>query len=108
VSQSNVRPSGSQPERPPGSQARDPIGDQGATALRARFDAEILAADLSVPVHDRDQLFVMWAEHQPIRARLRAADIALAEEPSFTQKPAQAGAGVTLRSSPAAGQGGPA
>ncbi len=77
------------------SSARQP-DSQDSAALRAQFDAEVLAADLSVPPGDIDQLFVMWTEHRPIRARLRAADIALAEEPSFTQKPAQAGAGVSL------------
>jgi hypothetical protein len=77
------------------SSARPP-DTQDSAALRAQFDAEVLAADLSVPLGDVDQLFVMWAEHRPVRARLRAADIALAEEPSFTQKPAQAGAGVSL------------
>ena len=67
-----------------------------AAALRAQFDAEVLAADIAAPSGDLEQLFVMWSEHRPIRLRLRAADIALEEEPSFTQKPAQAGAGITL------------
>ena len=73
------------------------------TALRARFDAEVLAADLPVPEPDREHLFAMWAEHLPMRDSLRSASIALEEEPSFTQKPAQLGAGVTL---PAASSGG--
>jgi hypothetical protein len=72
-------------------------------ALRAQFDAEVLAADLTVPDADREHLFNMWAEHLPMRDSLRRAGIALEEEPSFTQKPAQLGAGVTL---PAASRGG--
>jgi hypothetical protein len=67
-------------------------------ALRARFDAEILAADLTVPEADREHLFAMWADHLPLRDSLRAASVALEEEPSFTQKPAQLGAGVALTS----------
>jgi hypothetical protein len=64
-------------------------------ALRAQFDAEVLAADLTVPDADREHLFAMWAEHLPLRDSLRLASIAPAEEPSFTQKPAQLGAGST-------------
>jgi len=74
-----------------------------AAALRAQFDAEVLAADIAAPAGDLEQLFVMWSEHRPIRLRLRAADIALEEEPSFTQKPAQAGAGIMI---PGGGTGG--
>jgi hypothetical protein len=73
-------------------------------ALRAQFDAEVRAADLTVPDADREPLFAMWVEHLPLRDSLRTASIALEEEPSFTQKPAQYGAGVTL---PKAGSGGP-
>ena len=36
-------------------------------ALRAHFDAEVLAADLTVPDADREHLFAMWAEHLPLR-----------------------------------------
>ena len=72
-------------------------------ALRAQFDAEVQAADLTVPEADREHLFAMWAEHLPLRDSLRAASVALEEEPSFTQKPAQPGAGVTSSS---AGSGG--
>ena len=81
-------------------------------ALRAQFDAEVLAADLTVPNADRDHLFAMWAEHLPQRDSLRRASVALEEEPSFMekpaaagagQKPAQLGAGITLRG---AGTGG--
>ena len=99
MSQSNVR----HPE--------DPAASTDAAALRAQFDAEVLAADLTVPAPDRAQLFIMWAEHRPVRARLRATEVALAEEPSFMQKPAQAGAGVTLPTSTrdtSSNQGGPA
>ena len=78
------------------------VGNDPA-ALRARFDAEVLAADLTVPEADREHLFAMWADHLPLRDRLRDVSFALEEEPSFTQKPAQLGAGVTL---PSAGRGG--
>lgn len=74
-----------------------------AAALRAQFDAEVLAADLTVPDADREHLFAMWAEHLPQRDSLRRAGVALEEEPSFTQKPAQLGAGIALRG---AGTGG--
>ena len=74
-----------------------------AAALRAQFDAEILAADLTVPEADREHLFAMWAEHLPMRDSLRRSGVALEEEPSFTQKPAQLGAGIILRG---AGTGG--
>lgn len=79
-----------------------------AAELRARFDAEVLAADLAVPAGDREHLLALWADHQPIRERLRAATIELAEEPSFTQKPAQAGAGITLAGGAGAAGGGTA
>lgn len=81
-------------------------------ALRAQFDAEVLAADLTVPDADREHLFAMWAEHLPLRDSLRRAGIAPAEEPSFIekaavagagQKPAQLGAGISL---PGSGSGG--
>ena len=65
-------------------------------ALRAQFDAEVLAADLTAPDADREYLFAMWADHLPLRDSLRAASVAPEEEPSFTQKPAQLGAGITL------------
>jgi hypothetical protein len=71
-------------------------GGADRAALRAQFDAEVLAADLTVPDADREYLFAMWAEHLPRRDSLRAASVALEEEPSFTQKPAQYGAGVSL------------
>lgn len=64
-----------------------------SAVLRARFDAEVLAADLTVPDADREHLFAMWAEHLPLRDSLRRASIALEEEPSFVEKPAAAGAG---------------
>lgn len=65
-------------------------------ALRAQFDAEVLTADLTVPDADREHLFAMWIEHLPLRDSLRTASLALEEEPAFTQKPAQVGAGVSL------------
>ena len=69
-------------------------GDDPAV-LRAQFDAEVRAADLTVPEADREHLFAMWAEHLPLRESLRTAGVTLEEEPSFTQKPARLGAGVT-------------
>jgi hypothetical protein len=73
-------------------------------ALRAQFDAEVVAADLTVPDADREYLFAMWVEHLSLRDSLRAASVALEQEPSFTQKPAQLGAGVAFSR---AGSGGP-
>jgi hypothetical protein len=76
----------------------------------ARFDAEIQVAGIAVSDEDRGPLYAMWLELVPIRQRLQAAEIAPEEEPSFTQKPAQPGAGITLTSTPQAGtrSGGPA
>ena len=79
--------------------------DAERAALRAQFDAEVLAADLTVPDADREYLFAMWAEHLPLRDSLRLAGIASEEEPSFLEKPAQLGAGIIL---PATGSGGTA
>lgn len=73
-------------------------------ALLARFEAEAAVAGIAVTDADRGPLFAMWTELQPIRDRLRNADLALEEEPSFTQKPAQLGAGITL---PGVPKGGP-
>jgi hypothetical protein len=70
--------------------------------LRARFDAELLAAGLTPSPDDHARLFATWADHLPTRDSLRAAAPALEEEPSFVEKPAQLGAGV----SPAAGTSG--
>ena len=64
-------------------------------ALRARFDAELLAAGLTVSPDDHARLFATWADHLPTRESLRAATPALEEEPSFAEKPAQLGAGVS-------------
>ena len=89
----------SQPPARPSSPGLDPA------ALRARFDAELLSADLAVPAADREHLFAMWADHLPLRDSLRAASVALEEEPSFVEKPAQAGAGIAH---PGAGSGGTA
>jgi hypothetical protein len=51
------------------------------TELRARFDAEMRAAGLSLAGRDYDLLFALWAEHLPQRGALRAAIPALDEEP---------------------------
>ena len=72
-----------------------PSDGDDAVALRAQFDAEVRAADLTVPEADREHLFAMWAEHLPLRESLRTAGVALEEEPSFIEKPARWGAGVT-------------
>jgi hypothetical protein len=49
--------------------------------LRARFDAELVAAGLRLSGADYDNLFEMWAEHLPERERLRAAVPEADEEP---------------------------
>ena len=49
--------------------------------LRARFDAELTAAGLTVTGRDRDLLFAMWQEHLPQRESLRAAAVTPEEEP---------------------------
>lgn len=67
----------------------------GTTALRALFDAEVLAAGIPVPDADREHLFVMWLDHLPLRESLRAADLALEAEPSFIEKPAQPSGGIS-------------
>ena len=51
------------------------------TDLRARFDAEMRAAGLSLAGRDYDLLFAMWAEHRPQREALRAAVPMPDEEP---------------------------
>jgi len=63
--------------------------------LHAQFEAEIRVAGITVSNTDREPLFHLWAEHRPIRERLQAAGVELAEEPSFTQKPARSGGGVS-------------
>jgi hypothetical protein len=82
-----------------------PSGGPDQAALLARFEAEVAVAGIAVTDEDRGPLLAMWTELQPIRDRLRNADLALEEEPSFTQKPAQSGAGITLPGIP---KGGPA
>ena len=49
--------------------------------LRARFDAEISAAGLSLAGRDYELLFAMWTEHRPQREALRAAVPTPDEEP---------------------------
>ena len=49
--------------------------------LRARFDAELSAAGLSLAGREYELLFAMWSEHQPQREALRAAVPAFDEEP---------------------------
>jgi hypothetical protein len=49
--------------------------------LRARFDAELSAAGLTLAGRDYDLLFAMWAEHRPQREALRATLPRPDEEP---------------------------
>jgi hypothetical protein len=49
--------------------------------LRARFDAELTVAGLTLSGSEYDDLYEMWAEHLPERERLRAAVLAPDEEP---------------------------
>ncbi len=49
--------------------------------LRARFDAELAAAGLSITGRDYDLLFAMWKEHLPQREAVRAAALAQEDEP---------------------------
>jgi hypothetical protein len=79
-----------------------PSSTPDPAALQARFEAEAAIAGIAVSEEDRGPLFAMWTELQPIRDRLRSADLNLEEEPSFTQKPAQLGAGITLADVPVA------
>ena len=51
------------------------------TDLRARFDAEMRGAGLSLTGRDSELLFAMWAEHLPQREALRAAVPTADEEP---------------------------
>jgi hypothetical protein len=64
-------------------------------ALRAQFDAEVLAAGLALSADDDTRLFATWADHLPTRDSLRAAAPVLEEEPSFVEKPSQLGGGVS-------------
>ncbi len=64
-------------------------------ALRAQFDADVRAAAIPLSDDDRERLFAMWADHLPTRDRLRGADVALEEEPSFIEKPTVPGGGVS-------------
>ena len=51
------------------------------TEPRARFDAELSAAGLSLAGREYELLFAMWAEHLPQREALRAAVPMPNEEP---------------------------
>jgi hypothetical protein len=50
--------------------------------LRARFDAELSAAGLTLAGRDYDLLFAMWVEHRPQREALAAAVPRPDEEPA--------------------------
>ena len=71
------------------------MSQDNAQQLQDQFDAEVRVAGIHVSDDDRAPLFAMWAAQLPIRERLRTANIRLEEEPSFTQKPAQWGGGVS-------------
>ena len=49
--------------------------------LRARFDAELTAAGLTLVGREYELLFAMWVEHRPQREALRAAVPDFHEEP---------------------------
>lgn len=68
---------------------------QDSPELREQFEVEVRASGIHVSDADREPLFTMWAAQLPIRQRLRESGIRLKEEPSFTQKPAQWGGGVS-------------
>ena len=62
-------------------------------ARRARFEAEVTAADLRLSPEDRELLFELWTRALPYRDALRAAPIAQDEEPGFVEKPTTLGGG---------------
>lgn len=66
----------------------DPSDDR---ALRARFEAELTTADLSLEGEDRERLFTLWAAALPFRAALRAAPIDPDEEPACVEQPTRTG-----------------
>ena len=63
-------------------------------ARRARFEAEVTAADLRLSPEDRERLFGLWIRALPYREALRAAPIAAEEEPAFVEKPTALGGGA--------------
>jgi hypothetical protein len=50
--------------------------------LRAKFNAELMTAGLTLADRDYELLFAMWVEHRPQRAALRAAVPDFYEEPN--------------------------
>ncbi len=60
-------------------------------ARRARFEAEVTAADLRLSPEDRERLFELWTRALPFRDALRAAPISPHEEPAFVEKPTALG-----------------
>jgi hypothetical protein len=63
-------------------------------ARRARFEAEVTAADLLLSPEDRERLFQTWTGALRYREALRAAPIAREEEPAFVEKPTMLGGGA--------------
>ena len=89
---------GRTPGPTPGESTRRPTAGRDAAGLRALFEAELRAArlappDYDLPAADRERLFAMWEDHLPLRDALRAAAMALPEEPNFMLKPALPGGG---------------
>ena len=60
---------------------------------RQRFESELTVAGLHVRDMDRERLFVMWQGFLPQREALRSAAVDPTEEPSYIEKPCQAGGG---------------
>ena len=65
-----------------------------ADSPRARFEAEMELAGLSLSEADRERLFVMWQDFLPYREQLRSASVDPNEEPSFIEKPCLPGGGA--------------
>ena len=63
-------------------------------ARRARFEAEVIAADLRLSPEDHERVFDLWTRALPYREALRAAPIAREEEPAFVEKPTMPGGGA--------------
>jgi hypothetical protein len=49
--------------------------------LRARFDAELVAAGPRLTGPDYENVFAMWCDHLPARERLRALALGPDDEP---------------------------
>lgn len=65
-----------------------------ADSPRARFEAEIELAGISLSGTERERLFVMWQGFLPYREQLRSSQVDPVEEPSFIEKPCLPGGGA--------------